>query len=246
MSSSTRSKARPPVGASFKEAFEALLGQLFSHQYPGHPEFDTEIKPGVIRKIWPEMQRAIEAPDRRGLVPDSATRRLVRSVVFPCQLGQMGETHLLVQDHWRARFAQSHARDGGGAMTVAKLRQWIDIPSPMGLPLELQNLIILSFAAMTNRRFILRGGPVEPGDRRAVPGGEREAEQVEVLADPGRGRGFRDRDVTGLEVPAQHHLGRRAAEAPGDPGDDGIVQHLRLAERAPGLRDDAEPGMGRA
>lgn len=153
---------RPPVGASFKEAFEALLGQLFAHQYPAHPEFDTEIKPAVIRKIWPEVQRAIEATDRRGLVQDSATRRLVRSVVNPCQLGQMGETHLLVEDHWRARFAQSHARDGGGAMTVAQLRRWIDLPNPMGLPLELQNLIILSFAALTNRRFILRGGPVEP------------------------------------------------------------------------------------
>jgi len=153
---------RPPVGANFKEAFEALLGQLFAHQYPAHPEFDTDIKPAVIRRIWPEVQRAIEAPDRRGLVQDSATRRLVRSVVNPCQLGQMGETHLLVEDHWRSRFAQSHARDGGGTMTVAQLRRWIDMPNPMGLPLELQNLIILSFAALTNRRFILRGGPVEP------------------------------------------------------------------------------------
>lgn len=153
---------RPPVGANFKEAFEALLGQLFAHQYPAHPEFDTDIKPAVIRRIWPEVQRAIEAPDRRGLVQDSATRRLVRSVVNPCQLGQMGETHLLVEDHWRSRFAQSHSRDGGGTMTVAQLRRWIDMPNPMGLPLELQNLIILSFAALTNRRFILRGGPVEP------------------------------------------------------------------------------------
>ena len=152
----------PPVGATFKEAFETLLGQLFAHQYPAHPEFDTDIKPVVIRKIWPEVQRAIEATDRRGLVQDSATRRLLRSVVNPCQLGQMGETHLLVEDHWRSRFAQSHARDGGGAMTVAQLRRWIDTPNPMGLPLELQNLIILSFAALTNRRFILRGGPVEP------------------------------------------------------------------------------------
>ena len=150
------------MGANFKEAFEALLGQLFAHQYPAHPEFDTDIKPAVIRKIWPEVQRAIEATDRRGLVQDSATRRLVRSVVNPCQLGQMGETHLLVEDHWRSRFAQSHARDGGGAMTVGQLRKWIDVPNPMGLPLELQNLIILSFAALTNRRFILRGGPVEP------------------------------------------------------------------------------------
>jgi hypothetical protein len=153
---------RPPVGANFKEAFDALLGQLFAHQYPAHPVFDTEIKPVVIRKIWPEVQRAMEANDRRSLVQDAATRRLVRSVVHPCQLGQMSDTHLLVEDHWRSHFAQSHARYGGGVITVAQLRKWMDLPNSMGLPLELQNLIILSYAALTNRRFILRGGPVEP------------------------------------------------------------------------------------
>lgn len=153
---------RPPVGADFKSAFENLLGQLFAHQYPAHPEFDTEIKLGVIRKVWPEVQKAIEAPGQRGLVQDTATRKLVRAVVNPCQLGQMGETHLLIEPHWQSRFSQSHARDGGGAITVAKLRQWIDSPAPMGLPIELQNLIILAFAASTNRRFTMRGGPYEP------------------------------------------------------------------------------------
>ena len=153
---------RPPVGAEFKSAFESLLGQLFAHQYPAHPEFDTEIKPSVIKKVWPEVQKAIEAPGQRGLVQDTATRRLVRAVVNPCQLGQMGETHLLIEPHWQSRFSQSHARDGGGAITVAKLRQWIDTPAPMGLPIELQNLIILAFAASTNRRFTMRGGPYEP------------------------------------------------------------------------------------
>ncbi|MGF6755245.1 phage resistance protein [Paraburkholderia sp. GAS42] len=153
---------RPPVGADFKSAFESLLGQLFAHQYPAHPEFDTEIKPIVIRKIWPEVQKAIEAPGHRGLVQDAGIRKLVRAVVNPCQLGQMGETHLLIEPHWQSRFSQSHARDGGGPITAAKLRQWIDTPTPMGLPLELQNLIILAFAASTNRRFTMRGGPFEP------------------------------------------------------------------------------------
>jgi hypothetical protein len=74
----------------------------------------------------------------------------------------MGETHLLIEPHWQSRFSQSHARDGGGAITVSKLRQWIDSPAPMGLPIELQNLIILTFAASTNRRFMMRGGPFEP------------------------------------------------------------------------------------
>jgi hypothetical protein len=95
---------RPPVGADFRSAFESLLGQLFAHQYPAHPAFDTEIKPAVIRKIWPEVQKAIEAPGQRGLVQDAALRKLVRSVVNPCQLGQMGETHLLMEPHWQSRF----------------------------------------------------------------------------------------------------------------------------------------------
>jgi hypothetical protein len=153
---------RPPVGAEFRSAFESLLGQLFAHQYPAHPEFDTEIKASVIRKVWPEVQKAIESPGQRGLVQDTSTRKLVRAVVNPCQLGQMGETHLLIEPHWQSRFAQIHARDGGGSITVAKLRRWIDTPAPMGLPIELQNLIILAYAASTNRRFTLRGGPVEP------------------------------------------------------------------------------------
>jgi hypothetical protein len=61
------------VGAEFKSAFESLLGQLFAHQYPAHPEFDTEIKASVIKKVWPEVQKAIEAPGQRGLVQDTST-----------------------------------------------------------------------------------------------------------------------------------------------------------------------------
>jgi hypothetical protein len=150
------------VGAEFRSAFESLLGQLFAHQYPAHPEFDTEIKASVIKKVWPEVQKAIESPGQRGFVQDTSTRKLVRAVVNPSQLGQMGETHLLIEPHWQSRFAQSHAREGGGPITVGKLRRWIDTPAPMGLPIELQNLIILAYAASTNRRFTLRGGPIEP------------------------------------------------------------------------------------
>ncbi|BAL23492.1 phage resistance protein [Azoarcus sp. KH32C] len=153
---------RPPVGADFHAAFEDLLGQLFAHQYPAHPEFDTEIKASVVKKVWAEVQKAIEASGHRGLVTDNATRRLVRSVVNPCRLGVMGETHLLIEPHWQTHFAQCHARDGGGPITVAKLRQWIDVPQPMGLPVELQNLIILSYAQLTNRSFLLNGQPQEP------------------------------------------------------------------------------------
>jgi hypothetical protein len=49
----------PPVGANLKSAFEALLDQLFRHQYPAHPVFDAEVKLAAVKKVWPEMERAI-------------------------------------------------------------------------------------------------------------------------------------------------------------------------------------------
>lgn len=154
---------RPPVGADFRGAFDQLLGQLFAHQFPAHPEFDTEIKLGVVRKLWPVLLQAIESPGGRTLVDDAAMRRLLRAVVGPARIGQMGEHPLLVEPHWLSHFNRCLARDGGGPVTVGRLRQWIDSPTPMGLVEELRRLIILVFAAQSNRRFMLRGGPVEVG-----------------------------------------------------------------------------------
>jgi hypothetical protein len=44
-------------------------------------------------------------------------------------------------------------------MTVARLRQWIDEPKPMGLTPEVQNLVILVFAAQADRTLIRQGAP---------------------------------------------------------------------------------------
>ena len=46
-------------------------------------------------------------------------------------------------------------------LTVRKLRSYIDLPKKMGLPRELQNLIILTFAWQTNRAFFQHGGLIE-------------------------------------------------------------------------------------
>ena len=154
-------RPRPPVGASLTAAFDDLLDQLFSHQFPAHPRFDTEIKPAVLKKVWPELARALEAPDGRVPVPDKATRALVRAVAGPLRLGEMGETHFVLGQHWRAHFEQAQAREGG-PITVAKLRRWLDQPQAMGLPTEVANLIVLVFAGQTNRSFLLNQGPFQP------------------------------------------------------------------------------------
>ncbi|RZS57946.1 DUF6079 family protein [Sphaerotilus mobilis] len=153
---------RPPVGVNFKTAFEDLLNQLFTHRYPAHPHFEENIRLPTLRKIWPEIKAAIEAPERRIVVTDAATRKLLRSIVNPLQLGKMGETPLQIETHWQSHFSQQAARDAeAGPVTVARVRRWIDQPRAMGLPHELQNLIILAWALMTNRRLVQNGGPYE-------------------------------------------------------------------------------------
>lgn len=150
-----------PVGANLKAAFEALLDQLFRHQYPAHPVFDAEVRPVTVKKVWPELERAIGTSDGRAVVGDRGIRQLIRSIADPVQLGKTGETHFVLGDHWRSHFLHAQAKDGA-PFTVANLRKWIDEPLAMGLPLEVQNLIILTFAGQTNRRFVLRGGPYTP------------------------------------------------------------------------------------
>jgi hypothetical protein len=154
-------RPRPPVGATLKAAFDQLLDQLFAYRFPAHPHFDVEVKPAVLKKVQPIFQDAIGAEQGRVHVPDKAVRQLVRSTANPLKLGEMGETHFVLGRHWREHFDRLHAREGG-AITVAKLRGWIDQPQPMGLPREAENLVILTFADQTNRSFFLRGGRIAP------------------------------------------------------------------------------------
>jgi hypothetical protein len=152
----------PPVGANLKSAFEALLDQLFRHQYPAHPVFDTEVKLAAVRKVWPEIERAVASSDGRALVSDRVLRQVIRSIADPVQLGKTGETHFVLGDHWRSHFLREQAKEGA-AFTVANLRRWMDQPLAMGLPAEVQNLIILTFAGQTNRRFVKGNVPYAPG-----------------------------------------------------------------------------------
>jgi hypothetical protein len=148
----------PPVGANLKSAFEALLDQLFRHQYPAHPVFDAEVKPAAVKKVWPELERAIGTTDGRAPVGDRVVRQLIRSIADPVQLGKTGETHFVLGDHWRSHFLREQAKKCE-PFTVGNLRKWMNEPLAMGLPVEAQNLIILTFAGQTNRSFVKGNAP---------------------------------------------------------------------------------------
>ncbi len=154
-----------PVGGSLKEAFERLLDRLFAYRYPAHPEFEEEARLPILRGVRTVLQQAIAAEGGRVHVADKATRQHVRSIANPLKLGEMAETHFVLGHHWPQHFSRLHHLESGGdgaATTVGMLRRWIDQPQVMGLPDEVANLVILTFAEQTNRSFRMGGAVMPP------------------------------------------------------------------------------------
>ncbi len=94
------------------------------------------------------------------MLVEKSARSLVKQIAEPLNLGEQGETHFVLGQRWKDHFTRKAAESGAG-MTVQSLRKWIDEPRPMGLPKECGNLIILVFAAQTNRSFFRHGAPFD-------------------------------------------------------------------------------------
>lgn len=153
-----------PVGASLGEALEHLLDQALSHQYPKHPKFGQEIKPGKdLRQVLEVCQEAARSPEGRVFVEDKVVRQKLRNVCNPLDLGQMSETHFVLGGVWKNHFNKLLAASQQPHPTVADLRRWTDQPDERGLPREVQNLLILAYADQTNRSFVRYGSNYTPG-----------------------------------------------------------------------------------
>lgn len=152
---------QPPVGANLNQAFTHLLTQALQHQYPAHPQFESDlnITLPLLKRVFAEIARVAQSSDGHASV-ERERRKEVRAIANPLRLGDMTEIHFVLGQDWQRHFLRKEA-EHGGALTVARLRAWIDEPVPMGLPRVLQNLIILTFAQVTNRSFFQYNAPIE-------------------------------------------------------------------------------------
>jgi hypothetical protein len=153
---------KPPVAANLKAAMEHLLDQALSHEFPAAPNFEVDVnRINNLEKVYQVVSEAARATDGRAVV-DKALRSLVRQIANPLKLGQMGQdaTHFILGQDWKNHFIRKSS-EVGGTISVKQLREWIDLPKPMGLPKEVQNLVILTYAEQTSRTFYRQTIPVD-------------------------------------------------------------------------------------
>lgn len=159
---------QPPAASNLAGVLEELLSQALGFEFPAHPKFCMETKPASLRTVFNEVQRAAVERDGRILV-EKNIRNLLKGIAEPLRLGEQGETHFVLGHRWKDHFNRK-AREAGGEITVDALRRWIDDPQSMGLPQECGNLVILVYAAQTNRSFYRHGVPLTDVSLVNLPG----------------------------------------------------------------------------
>jgi hypothetical protein len=150
---------QPPAAANLQQGLLNLLDQAMRQQFPAHPHFDERISltKGVVSKVLETVTSAVQSSEPSILV-EATLRRPMALLANPLKLGEMGEQRFQLGQHWRIHFNQQAAQSSE-PLTVGKLRKWINLPDPMGLPEILEDLVILSYAEQTNRIFKHHGGP---------------------------------------------------------------------------------------
>jgi hypothetical protein len=93
-----------------------------------------------------------------------ADRKHMLRVAVPLKLGEMGENRFQAGHYWRQHFAKRIAQQGVAAqpLTVKKLREWMNDPTPMGLLPGLEDLVVLTFAEQTDRYLTFHETPIQP------------------------------------------------------------------------------------
>jgi hypothetical protein len=161
---------RTPGGQGMRKAFDDYCGQLLSHRFPAHPDFDPSgsgvaLKPSDLDKVLAAVDLAAQDSVGRHEVP-RADIPTVKKVANPLKIGIMHEAAFVLLREWPDLLS----RNAGAAteVTVGQLRGWIAEEQP-GLPDQVQNLLIACYAVQADKAWQRAGRPAEPPKLERIP-----------------------------------------------------------------------------
>ncbi|MGH3373438.1 MAG: PglY protein [Actinoallomurus sp.] len=153
-------------GAGFEYNLMALADALLKQIYPKHPDLDPAgthraVTTGELRTVLAWITKAMEDGSLRTVV-DRDKLALLRRIVHPLELGEVHDGPLNVSREWQRRIDQQAAahRHSGPDFGVEEIRGWIDELGWTGLDKQVGNLIIATYALLSNRAWVLNGSPV--------------------------------------------------------------------------------------
>jgi len=153
---------QPVVAPDFEHALEHFLAQALAWQFPGHPEFQRDIKRAELEKILEVCLTANRDANRRVHVEDKKLRPVLAQVCEPLGLGRMRENLFVLDVEWRDLFSKELAANQQTSIAVRDLRRWCEKPKPRGLPSDVEDLLMIVYAAQVQYSCYLFDGASSP------------------------------------------------------------------------------------
>ncbi|SDG04215.1 hypothetical protein SAMN05216553_10535 [Lentzea fradiae] len=161
-------KPRLHGGAGFEYNLLELADGMFDVLYPKHPDFDPShnrkpVTVSELRTVYGWIVRAWEGGRR--VVVDRNQLALVKRIVHPLELGEVSDGPLNLSNEWRRRIEQYAAQqEVTGDHAVEDIRRWIAGLGYTGLDKPVANLVIATYALISDRAWMFNGGPAEAPD----------------------------------------------------------------------------------
>ncbi|WP_166390126.1 hypothetical protein [Nocardioides ochotonae] len=158
-------RPRTPQATSLKGGLNEVLAQALDQQYPDHPKFepsDREVTRTHLSHTLDLVRRAIDGGGRLDGI-ERAKANTARPIVQALGLGEVRENVLAVKKEsfrWWTQFTQ-WAAGAGGSPDVATLRRHL---ASYGMTTEVENLLILTWAALDDRQWRRHQAPAVTPD----------------------------------------------------------------------------------
>lgn len=198
-----------PSAPTLRAAVDAVLGDALDQRYPKHPTLDrpdTEVRRHELAAALDLARRAMADGSRIEAV-DRPTAQRVRRVIDGFGVGRLSEQTYVLQTQyfrWHDHFIKATV---GGDTTVAALRAAV---VEYGLTTDVQDLLVLAWAAMTDRVIRWRGTQIPDP---AIGGLQPDMTLHEpVLPGEGEWRAAVDRAKALFGVQDEFHLSSAAME----------------------------------
>ncbi|MPV35655.1 hypothetical protein [Georgenia subflava] len=151
---------RTPAATTMRDGLAQVMDQALGDQFPDHPRFEPEgeeVRRAEVRNVLTLVRQALAERGRlAGL--DRTKARLLQRVAGPLGVGTPRENvyALSATDfRWHGEFTRAVADTGrDGDVTVSDLR---DRLAPTGMATDLQDLLVIAWAALTDREIVQYG-----------------------------------------------------------------------------------------
>lgn len=149
-----------PSAHDLRTGLNDALSQALTEQYPGHPQFQdahAEVKRTELTVTLDAVKEAVASEGRVDGLDRNRARQVAR-ITGALGLGETRENVYALNTanfRWWGDFTQWASASSGDEVPVAALRARL---APYGMPKELEDLIILTWALLDDREWVRYGG----------------------------------------------------------------------------------------